>query len=196
VGGGFRKPRPAKKSVALYPGQGATGFCPQTLSHARNALVEGVGLFEMTPLLHGSPFLSEEGGSATGVLITDISHIPCCDAESMRLDVPRRESFIITDSTSWSRGNTVCDRRYTRVRNLFGVTDVNRRALVRGQSNNQRTFARAVQTDQYPGFLLIPSRGWTDQAAGTKALRARRRIFVQFVLALGDRKPQVRISFQ
>ena len=42
--------------------------------------------------------------------------------------------------------------------------------------NNRRTFARTLQTDEYPGFCN-PSRGWTTViAAGTTYSRARRHI--------------------
>jgi hypothetical protein len=39
-------------------------------------------------------FPSEEGGSAAGVLITEKSHDPNCDARTVRLKGPKRESFI------------------------------------------------------------------------------------------------------
>ena len=42
---------------------------------------EGLGLFETTPLQHGAAPLFEEGGSATGVLITDECHGPCGDGQ-------------------------------------------------------------------------------------------------------------------
>jgi hypothetical protein len=37
---------------------------------------------------------SEEGGSATGILVTDKSHGLGCDAAIMRLKISKREAFI------------------------------------------------------------------------------------------------------
>jgi hypothetical protein len=38
-------------------------------------------------------FPFEEGGSATGVLITEKGHVPGCDSRSVRRKIPRRQSF-------------------------------------------------------------------------------------------------------
>jgi hypothetical protein len=54
VRGGFQKPRPANKPVALHPRRGASGLFPQTLRIFRKALVEQIDLIETTPLLHGA----------------------------------------------------------------------------------------------------------------------------------------------
>jgi hypothetical protein len=82
VGGGFRKPRPANKPVALHSRWGASGFFPQTLGFFQKAVVEGI---ETLPFQHGvaPPCLLEDGGSATGVLITDKSHVPGGDGTIM-----------------------------------------------------------------------------------------------------------------
>jgi hypothetical protein len=45
-------------------------------------IIKGKSLFETSPLLHGMRSIPlEEGGSATGDLITDKSHEPGCDGK-------------------------------------------------------------------------------------------------------------------
>jgi hypothetical protein len=66
VGAGFRKPRPAQKLGALDPRRGPSGFFPQSLGLFREALFEGVDLFETTPFLHGALLSVSEGRERNG----------------------------------------------------------------------------------------------------------------------------------
>jgi hypothetical protein len=52
----------------------------QVLGETPEPIIKGESLFETPPYLHGArPFPLEQGGSATGVLITDKSHGQGCD---------------------------------------------------------------------------------------------------------------------
>ena len=57
-------------------------------------------------LING-PFLFEWGGSATGVLITDKSHVPGCDRVSVRRKPTRRGSFVSPGRGNFRRSRPV-----------------------------------------------------------------------------------------
>jgi hypothetical protein len=73
VRGGFSLTSSSDKPFALDAVRGASRLFSQALSFVGQVLILGCGLFERAALLHGGSSVGE-GGSATGVLITDKCH--------------------------------------------------------------------------------------------------------------------------
>lgn len=90
IGGAARSP---EQFVSLRPCWQNPSFRASILGGARKLILEDFGLFEMTQGDHGALLSVEEGGSATGVLITDKCHGPGGDGESLRLNGRNSESF-------------------------------------------------------------------------------------------------------
>jgi hypothetical protein len=70
-----------EQSFSLGTGWHFFSLLPHAFRPRDKPIFESFGLFETTPQLHGVLLsIPEEGGSATGVLITDMSHVQGCDA--------------------------------------------------------------------------------------------------------------------
>lgn len=76
--------RPAGRgAVASRGGVPAPARAPaQRRGFVREPLMKCPGLLDTTRLQHGAAPMFEEGGSATGVFITDLCHGPCGDKEA------------------------------------------------------------------------------------------------------------------